>query len=620
MHTARVFTILVLSLSPLYAALPEAPRNGKNSVQMLVGGTNKIPMCIVPPRTRADGTAIPPGTPCTIVVYRSFEQGKRDSYNTEVGRAAGKVTKPDDLQAWIDLTAVVPPEDPRGGVFYLASSAIIDGQESDLNSQWLTVRWAPGEFTPVEYPAASRIAGAPPSRRAAMIPVGPLAYPDWVKPSGGESFDWALPRVCGLGCAPVIRFRVTGATVTGDLLAAPLVTALTKATPGAQVTFPRSRFEATVDKGLLVGRLALTVALKGVRDKKPVSDRVDTDVEVRGALGPSGSIQGGSGTGQVVEALTGKPVATSAYPGLFTARPSDPNRPATLDTTNSTQAALGAPGPSFKLPAYASDRLFGIGGRFVHALKETLKLHRGDTKLLNHTDVPNAVVTGAGLSKLQSSVTRFPGDTVDWFCGPDSVLSSERIGDGMKIRAVANGVGEVWSRSKWTYKAQDGTTREGTQFITWLVLVGADAAEAYDASKGVRTGTPLAADPGPVSSGRVTGYVRGPDGNALPGATIFLVFEATGKTYQSESWVSGADGKFNLDLAKESSRNGLKEGSYQVMPFKRRPTNEAGPSGDYWPHPRTRRVITITRDAAVAGPIAVPGEIWMDLTGRLFGD
>jgi hypothetical protein len=140
---------------------PVPPRTGKNSVQIAIGGTDNVLLAIVPPRAYTDGTPIPVGTPCTIVIYRSKANGAPGTYTEEVGRADGKVTSPNDLQAWIDVKAHAGPDNPNGDTIYLACTAIVGGIESNRNNQWLTINWYLGGFTVDEYPAgASGAAGA----------------------------------------------------------------------------------------------------------------------------------------------------------------------------------------------------------------------------------------------------------------------------------------------------------------------------------------------------------------------------------------------------------------------------------------------------------------------------
>jgi len=124
----------------------------------------------------------------------------------------------------------------------------------------------------------------------------------------------------------------------------------------------------------------------------------------------------------------------------------------------------------------------------------------------------------------------------------------------------------------------------------------------------------LLPSPGPINRGTVTGKVVGPDGQPVPGAMVSLVHEATGKTYTGASWVTRADGSFSLDLAKESSGYGLKEGRYQVVPFKRNP---GGPTNDLWPV--AKPTIDLTRDRANAGPVTVTAPIRMERVGLLYG-
>jgi hypothetical protein len=157
---------------------PAPPRNGKNSVQMAIGGTDNVLLAIVPPRAYTDGTPIPVGTPCTIVIYRSRAKGAPGTYTEEVGRAEGKVTSPNDLQAWIDIKAHAGPDNPNGDTIYLASTAIVGGVESNRNNQWLTINWYLGGFTVDEYtPGGPGAAGAVTPCSSYWGPMEPMTGP-----------------------------------------------------------------------------------------------------------------------------------------------------------------------------------------------------------------------------------------------------------------------------------------------------------------------------------------------------------------------------------------------------------------------------------------------------------
>jgi len=170
--------VLQVASQPASAApQPVPPRNGKHTVQAIFGGRDVIPLCIVAPREYVDGTAIAPGTNCTIVVYRSKNEGKPGTYTQEVGRGQGPIER-----EWIDVGAKVPPEGGDGGVIYLASCAVINGEWSDLNNQHMTIIWSPDQFEIKEYPAAGSNPGAPPGRKATAT--GPEQYPSWLKELG----------------------------------------------------------------------------------------------------------------------------------------------------------------------------------------------------------------------------------------------------------------------------------------------------------------------------------------------------------------------------------------------------------------------------------------------------
>lgn len=137
---------------------PVPPRTGQYSVQLIIGDTDDVVLNIIPPRLYTDGTPIPKGTPCTIIIYMSKATGAPGTYIEEVGRAEGAVTAPNDLQAWMVVKANAGPDDPLNDVIYLACTAVIGGVESAQNNQWLTINWHPQgipEWDVVEFPGVS---------------------------------------------------------------------------------------------------------------------------------------------------------------------------------------------------------------------------------------------------------------------------------------------------------------------------------------------------------------------------------------------------------------------------------------------------------------------------------
>jgi hypothetical protein len=162
-----ILAVIVMGMAPQSLAQagakePVPPRTGQYSVQLIIGHTDDVILNIIPPRLYTDGTPIPMGSPCTIVIYRSKAKGAPGTYTEEVGRAEGTVTSPDDMQPWIVVRANAGPEDPLSDTIYLACTAIVDGVESARNNQWLTINWHPQgipEWDVIESPGGAGVAG-----------------------------------------------------------------------------------------------------------------------------------------------------------------------------------------------------------------------------------------------------------------------------------------------------------------------------------------------------------------------------------------------------------------------------------------------------------------------------
>ncbi len=617
---AVVLVVLLLSTSRQVIAAPQPrpPQNGKHSVQMIVGGSNRIPMCIVPPRLYEDGTAIVPGTPCTIVIYRSRENGRRNTYNEEVGRGQGQVTRPNDLQPWVDVTAVVPPDKPDGGTFYLASSAIVGGVESDLNNQWLTIEWSPGHFQALGYPPFGPDAGQPPGRRASPVAtVAPLDYPAWTRgeatgPSSATAYETSLPEWVGAGGPTKLRFELTGESVTGAVVTQPIVDHFRKKAPDSQVTFPLNRLSGRLTAGALASALEFTV----VAANKDGEMRVETVADLRGTVLADRRIQGRA------KALRSMKIGPERAGGdvvewPFTATPlGAAARRRAIGTQSGSSAARVVPGNSFRYPAAMTSPEHRT--QFERWLHGVIRLRIGDRYLVQQRGTPDTYADGSRRA-LPSAATRKPGEKQNWFAGPASVVASEPLGDGLRLRAVGDGVAEVWTESRWLVGDETGAEIEGGYMSTWLVLVGTAAQSAYDASLGAREPLPPRA-PGPLTRGTIRGRALTRDGRPVAGARVTLVRTDTRTAYQSDSWVTREDGVFNLYLSRESSGLGLAEGRYEVVVI-RRSTNAGGPvgpGGDLWPVSRT--TIELTRDALNAGTVAVEKDIVMDRVSTVYHD
>ena len=179
-------TLILLCISIVLAQAgtqePVPPRTGLYSVQLIIGDTDDVILNIIPPRLYTDGTPIPKGTPCTIIISRSKAKGALGTYTEEVGRAEGAVTAPNDLQAWMVVKANAGPDDPLNDVIYLACTAVVGGVESAQNNQWLTINWhAQGipEWDVVEFPGGAG---------AAAVGIMPCSnYWGPIEPTGTEA-------------------------------------------------------------------------------------------------------------------------------------------------------------------------------------------------------------------------------------------------------------------------------------------------------------------------------------------------------------------------------------------------------------------------------------------------
>jgi len=184
---------------------PDPPGTGPYTVQMFMGGTQNTYLCLNPPRFYVDGSRIPDGTPVTIKIYRSFDQGQ--TYTTPVtiayggtgtvGQgAAGTQQKP-----WIDLTVLTPVDCVEPCIVYLAATAVIGGIESALTTDNLTFRYAvaTGGTTSLSstntcYPVLVRFAtpwGAA-TGQGLQIPTRTINVANPLNPSGNVSVSIAL--------------------------------------------------------------------------------------------------------------------------------------------------------------------------------------------------------------------------------------------------------------------------------------------------------------------------------------------------------------------------------------------------------------------------------------------
>jgi len=614
----RVLLFLALATAAPAQLLPQPPRHGKNTVQMIVGGTDKIPMCIVPPRAYVDGSPIPPGTPCEIKVYRSRQDGKPGSYTELVGSTNGKVTKPDDLQAWIDVVAKAGPEPGKQAV-YLASSGTIGGLESDLNNQWTTIVWAPGNFQVKEYPAAGSNPGPPPGRKAAAPP-GKMDYPAWLREGGGTggwrmmtpSMDnWDSPKTPTLNLPLDFSIAADG-TLTGQLDEAVMIGWVRDSlgVPGADITLPKNKLGGRLEGNTFKAQHAFQLVVKAKVDGKLQEVRVagDTTFEgvrsgasIAGQANTKGVLVTGADRDTVEKAWRFEAVQTGGAEARLQGQP--------------FESPLGRPGPAFATPASATGGSYSQ--QLLDSLTGTVTLSVGDSHYFSNQTSPKKFFLDGQWQPVGGAPQHLAGRETQCFAGPASVLREERVGDGVRVWAVGKGTGEVWIRTYWTWTDGQGQARPGYLTETWLVLVGTEAIEAYRKSQGAGSSPTVGGTNGPIRSGVVRGRLVDVMGAPVAGAAVTLRHVATNGSYSGASWTSGADGSFTLDLAAAEGGFGLVEGRYQVMPFKRSADTSAEDNrNDLWT--KTEAFIELTAATASQG-VTVPAPLVMVRVGDLFG-
>lgn len=619
MRTPRALSLwLLLCVAAASAGpLPAPPRNGRNSVQMIVGGRSSIPLCIVPPRQYVDGTAIPPGTPCTIVIYRSNQQGKPGTYVTEVGRADGRVTRPDDLQPWTNVTANAPPG-AAGEAIYLASSAIVGGEESDLNNQWLTIVWSPGEFSVKEYPAAGSNPGPPPNRRNRRPQTDD--YPDWLTgEGGGDTWELKAPEIeawsdreSGDLTLP-ITFRVApDGKVSGRAEPDPIVAEIRRAESSAQVSFVKNSVTGTYTNGVLHAHLSVQLTMAAQINGKPQRATMNAEIDLPGRRNDAGEIVG---TGRIrATATMGGERESVDRSWEFTATRRGGGRGETLGLREPKfESEFGRPSQSFTPPAAAKSPQ--LSAMLLDHLRGTQALSIGDSYLFTQTDTPDVWVLAGGQRRdlpPARKVSEHEFAVGGVFAGPPSVLTFEKAGDGVRVKAVGNGIGEVWIATIWVW--QDPQTQQqvaGRYLTTWVVLVGNAAIEAYKGGQQTLPPPPTAS----IFAGTIRGRaVMAGTGAPVAGAEVFLIHRPTQKSYHLDAWVTRDDGTFELTITRELPGGGLPQATYRVLVIKRSgQAGEVGVADDLWPVRYNR--LDITRAKAAAGPMDA-GTIEMQRRGE----
>jgi len=134
------------STAPPGTLAPNPPGTGPFTVQMFLGGTQYTYLCLYPPSTYVDGSAIPQGKNVAIKIYRSMDQGGSYALPVTIASggqgtvgmgAAGTQQKP-----WIDLTVITPVDCIEPRIIFLAATAVVDGVESSQTGDNLTFRYA----------------------------------------------------------------------------------------------------------------------------------------------------------------------------------------------------------------------------------------------------------------------------------------------------------------------------------------------------------------------------------------------------------------------------------------------------------------------------------------------
>ena len=206
-----------------------------------------------------------------------------------------------------------------------------------------------------------------------------------------------------------------------------------------------------------------------------------------------------------------------------------------------------------------------------------------------------------------ATFTRVPGDQTKWYAGPSGVLKEEPVGQGVRVRAIGNGMGEVCGRTRWTYTMPDGRSGPVGLLSYWIVPVGGEALAKLKGGQGETGGDDVELGDA-LASVEIKGnaVLKGPGRTPVPGATVSLIYLPTGGAYEDPSWVTDEQGKIRIAVGAR-----LLPGEYEVMVQKRnRDTAVIGPDEDLWP--MRRYIINVTAAAAKAGPIAVGTSIKMD--------
>jgi len=280
------------------------------------------------------------------------------------------------------------------------------------------------------------------------------------------------------------------------------------------------------------------------------------------------------------------------------------------------EGSQGTPATGFQTPAsqFAGGGI--VGAKWQKEVVGYISLSPGDSHFFDASGLRPTVwrdKTGQWVSG--ATFVREPGDQWKWYVRPQGVLENEPVGSGVRVRALKNGMGEVWARSIWSFTKPNGEPGWTTFLRIWIVPVGGEALAQVKGDGGTGSVEPK----GNIANVRIRGNVvmRGPGREPVGGADISLVYLPTGGGILDPTWVTDSEGKFSITVGPNAVTGGLlPAGEYEVFVLKRsRDTSVLGPDEDLWPI--RRYIINVTAETAKAGPIAVGTSIKMDKVKRI---
>jgi len=276
---------------------------------------------------------------------------------------------------------------------------------------------------------------------------------------------------------------------------------------------------------------------------------------------------------------------------------------------------LGPPGVGFET---GGSRWAGgiVGTEWQRQLVGSVPLNVGETHFFTMQSVSpiKAHNSRTGEWAQLLSATRCAGDREQWCAVPSKVLQSEVVGSGLRVRAVGNGMGEVWVYSAWDGKFADGRTVRGLMARVWIVPVGAEARAKLEASQGKQPTTAPGTLAGVLPKVAITGRVvmRGTR-EPVADAQIQLVYPEGGVVFLPD-WKTGEDGRFHIVAGPELPGGGLPANEYEVFVYKGSDDARADPltaaNTSLWPV--KRYMVQVTQEAAAQGNIPVGAVITMD--------